>query len=134
MVLIIERMIQETNRPFKDRTNIIYVNGRITDETELGKLMSDFQCTDYEEMHYDVRKERVKYFKNDVEGIITMKEIVEDWEIEIAEKSKKAGIQEGIYARNKSLVLNLKGKNYSEEQISELLDLSIDQVRKFLTT
>lgn len=41
----IERKITELyNKPFGDRSYIIYVNGKIQDDTELGKLMHDFQC------------------------------------------------------------------------------------------
>ncbi len=131
-----ERVILENGKLLNDGSHIIYVNGKIIDETELGKLMHDFQCTDYEEMRYDVLKDRVRYFKNEREGIISMKEIVEDWEFELFKRGKKEGIEQGIEQgierKNKSIVRKMKEKNYSEEQISELLEISINQVKEYL--
>lgn len=40
----------------------IYVNGKIRDETPLGRLMHDFFCTRAEDMYYAVLRERVNLF------------------------------------------------------------------------
>ena len=49
----INRMIEEMAKPFGDEAHIIYVNAQIKDETALGKLMHDFNCTDAEDMYFD---------------------------------------------------------------------------------
>ncbi|MBS5113543.1 MAG: hypothetical protein KHZ15_12785 [Coprobacillus cateniformis] len=64
----------------------IYVNGKIRDETLLGRLMHDFFCTRAEDMYYAVLRERVHYFKNE-EGAETM--------CAIMDAIKEEGIREG---------------------------------------
>lgn len=61
----IDRTIKETGEMFGDEAHIIYVNSQIKDETELGKLMHDFSCTDAKGVEAmcrameDMRKEAV---------------------------------------------------------------------------
>ena len=68
----IERIVQETGKPFGDGSHIIYVNAQHKNDTPLGKLMHDFSCTRAEDMNYPVLAERVRYFKEDVKGATTM--------------------------------------------------------------
>lgn len=42
----IDRTVKETGAMFGDEAHILYANSQIKDETELGKLMHDFSCTD----------------------------------------------------------------------------------------
>ena len=46
LIYHINSMIEGNNQKFMDESHIIYVNAKITDETELGKLMQDFHCSD----------------------------------------------------------------------------------------
>ena len=46
----IDRMIQETGKPFGDGSHIIYVNAQCKNDTPLGKLMHDFSCTQADDM------------------------------------------------------------------------------------
>lgn len=73
-----ERVIQETGKPFGDEQHILYVNAQIRDETELGKLMHDMWCVEAEDMHYGVLAERVRYFKENEEGVATMCRAMEE--------------------------------------------------------
>lgn len=68
----IDRTVKETGAMFGDESHIIYVNSQIKDETELGRLMHDFSCTDAKDMHYEILADRVRYFKEDVKGVETM--------------------------------------------------------------
>lgn len=68
----IDRIVQETGKPFGDGSHIIYVNAQHKNDTPLGKLMHDFSCTRAEDMNYPVLAERVRYFKEDVKGATTM--------------------------------------------------------------
>ena len=63
---------------FGDESHILYVNSQIKDETELGKLMHDFSCTDAKDMHYKILADRVRYFKEDAKGVETMCRAMED--------------------------------------------------------
>ena len=73
-----ERVIQETGKLFGDEQHILYVNAQIRDETELGKLMHDMWCVEAEDMHYSVLAERVRYFKENEEGVATMCRAMEE--------------------------------------------------------
>ena len=74
----IDRTIKETGAMFKDGAHILYVNSQIKDDTELGKLMYDFSCTDAKDMHYKILADRVRYFKEDVKGVETMCRAMEE--------------------------------------------------------
>ena len=91
----IDRIIQETGEPFGDEAHIIYVNSQIKDETELGKLMYDFSCTDPKDMYYKILADRVRYFKEDEEGVLTMCREMENMRkaerIEIAKRMLVSG-------------------------------------------
>ena len=82
-----ERMILETGDRFDDEQHILYVNAQITDETELGRLMHDMWCIEAEDMHYSVLAERVRYFKEDEEGVATMCRAMEEMRKETAERT-----------------------------------------------
>ena len=95
----IDRIVQETGEPFGDEAHIIYVNSQIKDETELGKLMHDFSCTDPKDMYYKILADRVRYFKEDEEGVLTMcremenmrKESSHEKAVEIAKRMLASG-------------------------------------------
>ncbi|MDB6477532.1 hypothetical protein PMN53_09210, partial [Blautia wexlerae] len=95
----IDRIIQETGEPFGDEAHIIYVNSQIKNETELGKLMHDFSCTDPKDMYYKILADRVRYFKEDEEGVLTMcremenmrKESSHERAVEIAKRMLASG-------------------------------------------
>ena len=91
----VDRIIQETGKPFGDETHIIYVNSQIKDETELGKLTHDFSCTDPKDMYYKILADRVRYFKEDKEGVLTMCREMENMRkaerIEIAKRMLVSG-------------------------------------------
>lgn len=80
----IDRTIKETGVAFEDESHIIYVNSQIKDETELGKLMYDFSCTNAKDMYYKILADRVRYFKEDAEGVKTMCKAMEDMRKETA--------------------------------------------------
>ena len=47
-----ERTIRElAHKRFEDESEIIYVNATFQDDSELGWLLHDFNCTNPEEMH-----------------------------------------------------------------------------------
>ncbi len=80
----IDRTVKETGVMFGDEAHIIYVNSQMKDETELGKLMHDFSCTDAKDMHYKILADRVRYFKEDAKGVEVMCRAMEDMRKETA--------------------------------------------------
>ena len=116
----IERVITENNVQFNDGEHIIYVNGSMrTKDTALGKLMSDFYCTESSDMSYKELSDRVKHYKESEEGVKTMCEI---WE----EVRNEGRIEAGIENAKKMI---LSGK-LSEEEIAQFSGLPIEKVRE----
>lgn len=114
----IDRVVQETGGLFGDEAHILYVNAQIKDSTALGQLMHDFSCTSAAEMHYPILADRVRYFKEEQEGVATMSRVFE----EIARKAEQ---EKAIKVARRMLTM---GK-YSYEEISALLDLSVEEVK-----
>lgn len=95
----IDRTIKETGVMFGDESHILYVNSQIKDETELGKLMHDFSCTDAKDMHYKILADRVRYFKEDAKGVETMCRAMEDM--------RKEAVVEELLKTLRNLMKNL---------------------------
>ena len=116
----INRVIAETGEIFDDKSHIIYVNSQITDDTALGKLMSDFKCKNPDEMNYYVLSDITKITKEreDEKG---MCKIIDD----IAQRERK---EERI---DTALRMIEKGK-YSVEEIAEMSNLSVSEVEELI--
>ena len=80
--------------------------------------MHDFSCTSAEQMHYQILANRVRYFKEDTEGVAAMSKVMEDMRNEAA-REKTFSI-----ARR---VLELGKLSY--EEIAGALGLTIDEVK-----
>ena len=74
----IERINLETGEPFGDGEHILYVNGEYRGDSDLGKLMHDFNCTDADDMYFELMAERTKYLKKNPEGVKKMSRIGEE--------------------------------------------------------
>lgn len=112
----IERIVEESKVEFNDGEHIIYVNGSIkTKDTALGRLMSDFYCTDADDMCYEELSSRVKLYKESAEGVESMGSVFD----EIREETK---------CKN-ALKMIASGKLTAEE-ISEFSGLPIEKVRE----
>lgn len=131
----IDRVIRETGELFNDKSHIIYINSKIQDETELGKLMSDFFCTDANDMNYKVLADRVRYFKEDEKGVASMSRIFEEIAREAAEKAARETAEKVARetaekaARETAKSLLALGK-LSYEEISIASKLSIEEVKE----
>lgn len=68
----VERMVKETKKSFGDEAHIIYVNSQIQNNSELGRLMHDFYCQEPKNIKNRTIKKRVKFFKEDKEGVDIM--------------------------------------------------------------
>lgn len=83
----IDRIVKETKKPFGDEAHIIYVNSKIQNNTELGKIMHDFYCTDVNDIKNKKLAKRVKYFKEDEEGVKNMSNVFEEIKTEAREEN-----------------------------------------------
>ena len=91
----VERIIQETQRPFDDGAHILYVNGANRDDTPLGRLMQDFFCERPEQMNYAELAKRADYFKAEAEGVNAMCELMEKFGEKKLEEGRAEGRLEG---------------------------------------
>lgn len=46
------------NKPFGDGTHILYVNGEYDGDSDIGRLMHDFRCSDADQMHFGLLAEK----------------------------------------------------------------------------
>ena len=116
----IDRVITEEDVQFKDGTHIIYVNGAMrSKDTALGRLMSDFFCTDADDIYYDELSERVRYFKETEKGANEMCSVLDEMK------------DEAKYEKSCEIAINLINEGtLSIEKIAECSGLSIDKVRE----
>lgn len=100
----IDRTIAEMQHsPFGDGNHIIYVNSQIKDETKLGRLMHDFSCTNADDMAYSILADRVRYFKEEQEGVATMCKVMED----MRKEERKNTLLENLRSIMKTLHLTI---------------------------
>lgn len=123
----IERCFVKTGESFEDGAHILYVNGAYQNESPLGKLMHDFACSDPSDMYYDVLADRVRFFKEEKEGIAVMCKAMED----MRRESMQEGIKEGISKGMKSAALRmLNAGKYTLDEIVSISGLSLEEIQK----
>ena len=119
----IERINLATGKFFEDGEHILYVNGEYRGESELGKLMHDFNCMDADDMNFDLMAERTRYLKENPKGVSEMCRIMED----MRNESLKEGIKEGAINTAKRM---LADGMLTLEKIAEYAGLPLDEVKK----
>lgn len=77
-VYVIERTNLTTGKPFTDGAHILYVNGEYRGDSEIGRLMHDFSCTDADDMNYPLMAEKTRYLKENPKGVSDMCKVIED--------------------------------------------------------
>ena len=122
-IYFIQRMNLTTGEPFKDGEHILYVNGEYRGNSDIGKLMHDFNCTDADDMNFELMAERTRYLKENPEGVSEMCRVIED----MRKEEREEGIKEGI---RMTALRMLKAGKYSLEEIAEISGLSLDEVKK----
>ena len=128
----IQRFVKETGKPVNDGTHILYVNNSVRDETPLGRLMADFACVDPADMHNRDIAEKVKFFKQDREGVTKMCKLMDDLVREEAERYRMEGIAEGTAKEKINTARRLLALGDTIEKVAKGSDLSIDEVKALL--
>lgn len=73
------RRINETlNEPFEDGTHTLYVNGEYNGDSDIGRLMHDFLCSDADQMHFEQLADKTRYLKQTQKGVDAMCAIMEE--------------------------------------------------------
>ena len=86
-IYVVERINLTTGKNFEDGEHILYVNGEYREESELGKLMHDFNCTEADDMIFGLMAERTRYLKENPEGVNEMCKAMEDMRNEAVERN-----------------------------------------------
>ncbi len=120
----IDKCVLETQKIFGDGAHIIYVNGQYRGNNPLGRLMSDFHCTDAAQMYYNELKQRVRYFKETKEGSEKMCKVMED-AIERERADAKIEAQAEILAAMLESGMTL-------EKISEIVKMPVSEVERLI--
>ena len=130
-IYTIHRYVDEQLEPFNDGSHIIYINGSAEDDgTEIWKLVHDFRCTRADEMYFPRLAARVKFLKEDQEGIT----MVSDYFEEQRAKAVKAEQKKAAKAKE-DFVLNLisLGK-LTLEEIAKCSGLTLKKVQMLANT
>ena len=102
-----------------DGAYIIYVNGEYRGNDELGLLMHDFNCTEADDMHYELMAERTKYLKENPEGVSIMCKAMEEMRNNASEE-KAISIAKNL--------LQIGSLTY--EQIAKATELTLAKVQE----
>ena len=136
----IQRSVDETGEPFGDGSHIVYVNAACQDDTPLGRLMQDFNCSNPAKMHYKELADTVNYFKSTKEGEIDMTDIIEAYAENRAEKAAKEAVakaekkaekkaKKAAHQRNVEVAKDMLADNMSIESVARYSKLSEEEVR-----
>ena len=118
-IYFIERMNITTGKPFADGEHILYVNGEYRGDSDIGKLMHDFNCTDAADMNFKLLADRTRYLKENPKGVSEMCKVIED----MRNQERK----ETMIEVAKKLVFD---GTLTLEKIAECVGLSLDEVKR----
>lgn len=128
-----DRLDTETGKPLKDGTHIIFVNSAYDnprDTSELAKLAHDFCCKNADDMLTKPLADKTRYLKNSPEGVTSMSKAMEDFKNEVArEAAREAAIETARNEKIQFAINLLKDGSMSNEKISQLTGLSIEDVQ-----
>ena len=127
-----------TGMPFNDGSHIIYVNGTYRDDSDIGKLMHDFNCSNADDMNYELIASKTRYLKENPEGVREMCKVMEDLRNEsYAEgrmEGRMEGLTEGREEQAKATALKLNQKGNSPAEIAEIVEFDIATVEQWLAS
>lgn len=134
----IERINLMTGCAFEDGEHILYVNGTYRGNSDIGKLMHDFNCTKADEMNFELLANRTRYLKENPKGVSEMCKIMEDMRMESRQEGRQEGRREGIKEGIRESAVNTAKKmlaagKYALEEIAIISGLSPDEVKQLST-
>ena len=124
----VERMIQESGKPFSDESHIIYFNTSYIDNSPLGKLAEDFHALETNKMHSPILSKRVEALKNfnaHQKGDQEMNVLLEQYRQKALKEGMEKGMEKGNLAKQK--VMQLMGLLAEEGRIEDIKKASVDQ-------
>ena len=95
---------------------VLYVNGEYRDDSDIGKLMHDFNCTSADDMNFEILAEKPRYLKENPKGVSEMCKVMEDLRVE--------SYTEGREEQARMMAQKLYRKGYSIEEIADMVEYS----------
>lgn len=124
----IDRMISQTGKYLNDGSHILYVNGNFRDNSDLGKLMHDFSCSDPSQMNYPLMREVTRYYKETQEGVEYMCKAFE----EVRNEGYARGIQQGSEQEKLNNIRSfMKSMNMSSKAVMDALNIPPEQQARY---
>lgn len=120
-VYVIQNMNLTLDQPFNDGAHILYVNGEYRGESDIGKLMHDFNCTNADDMNFALMAERTRYLKENPKGVSNMCKAMEELRNE-SRKEMAIEMAQSLYEQGVSI-----------EQIAKASKVDVDTVKGWLT-
>ena len=108
---------------------VLYVNGEYRDDSDIGKLMHDFNCTSADDMNFEILAEKTQYLKENPKEVSEMCKVMED----LRDESYAEGHAEGREEQAQMTAKNLSEQGLTIEQIARAIGFSMDTVEKWLT-
>lgn len=122
----VSRVIEQNGKPFGDGSHIYYVNAECrSEDTPLGRLMSDFCCTEPNQMHYPALAQRTRYFKEE-KGAVTMCKAMEEMRNEAFADGENQGKIQGKIQSAKILI---QAGKLTVEEAKSLFGLTEEQLQ-----
>ena len=126
----IQNMNLTTGKLFEDGTHILYVNGEYRDDSDIGKLMHDFNCTDADDMNFTLLAEKTRYLKENPKGVHEMCRVMED----LRNESYSEGFEKGELKKSKEIAISMAEDGEKIEKIARLVKVSEDTIREWLSS
>ena len=124
----INRKIEEVSKDFKDEAHIIYVNSKIQDDTELGRLMHDLHCKNASDMYSKILANRVRELKETKKGVDIMCNEIE----EIYSEGIERGERRGELRKAKDTALSMAADGIEVEKIAYYLKVNTETIEEWL--
>ena len=121
------------NLPFDDGCNIMYVNGDYRGDNALGRLMHDFSTPDADKMYFNELASKVRFHKQDEQGVEMASKIVEEYGDIRAAEALKIGIQQGEEKKAIEAARAFYENGVSIELIAKSLKLPVETVEKIIS-
>ena len=128
----ISRKIEEVSKDFIDEAHIIYVNSKIQDDTELGRLMHDLHCKNASDMYSKILANRVRELKETKKGVDIMCNEIEEIYSEGIERGEKRGIEKGELKKAKDTAMSMAADGMKVDKIAYYLKVNTKTVQEWL--
>ena len=100
------------------------IRDRYRDDSDLGKLMHDFNCTDADDMNFEILAEKTRYLKENPKGVREMCKVMEDL--------REESFAEGREKQAQMTARNLSVQGLSVEQIAQAVGFRVEAVKEWL--